>query len=78
MTQGKTAGVDLKGKVPEGERFRYVRLTDLEAHGSGTYPGADIDAISGLNFLSPSIPSRYVWAFSLPAGAGEDFLILGL
>lgn len=50
VAQGKTAGVDLRGKVPAEGRFRYVRLTDLKAHGSGTYPGADIDAVSGLNF----------------------------
>ncbi len=46
---GKTAGVDLNGKVPEGSRFRYVRLTDLRAYPSSHWPGADIDAVSGLN-----------------------------
>ena len=46
---GKTAGVDLKGKVPEGGRFRYVRLTDLKDYGHGDYPGADIDAVLALN-----------------------------
>lgn len=47
--QGKTAGVDLKGKVPEGSRFRYVRLTDLKEYPNGSWPGADIDAVAGLN-----------------------------
>lgn len=47
--EGKTAGLDLKGKVPEGSAFRYVRLTDLKEYPSGTWPGADIDAIAGLN-----------------------------
>ncbi len=49
-TKGKTAGVDLAGKVPEGARFRYVRLTDTGTNGnSSRWPGADIDAVSGLN-----------------------------
>lgn len=47
--KGKTAGVDLNGKVPEGSRFRYVRLTDLKENPYGRWPGADIDAVSGLN-----------------------------
>ena len=49
IAKGKTAGVDLNGKVPEGSRFRYVRLTDLRSSDSGAWPGADIDAVSGLN-----------------------------
>lgn len=49
VAKGKTAGVDLNGKVPEGSRFRYVRLTDLRSSPSGDWPGADIDAVSGLN-----------------------------
>ncbi len=47
--QGRTAGVDLAGKVPEGGRFRYVRLTDLKESIHTGWPGADLDAISGLN-----------------------------
>ncbi len=49
VAKGKTAGVDLNGKVPEGMRFRYVRLTDMKTTTGGTWPGADIDAVSGLN-----------------------------
>lgn len=47
--KGKTAGVDLNGKVPEGSRFRYVRLTDLREYPNSDWPGADIDAVAGLN-----------------------------
>ena len=47
---GLSAGVDLNGKVPEGSRFRYVRLTDLYDDPSGPYPGADIMGVSGLNY----------------------------
>lgn len=46
---GKTAGVDLNGKVPAGARFSYVRLTDLKKYPNSRWPGADIDAVSGLN-----------------------------
>ena len=46
---GATAGVDLEGKVPEGGKFRYVRLTDLKTSIYSSWPGADIDAVSGLN-----------------------------
>lgn len=49
IAKGKTAGVDLNGKIPEGMRFRYVRLTDMKTTTGGTWPGADIDAVSGLN-----------------------------
>lgn len=47
--EGKTAGLDMNGKIPEGGAFRYVRLTDMKEYPSGTWPGADIDAIAGLN-----------------------------
>lgn len=47
--EGRTAGVDLRGKVPEDTRFRYVRLTDLKKYPGGDWPGADIDAVAGLN-----------------------------
>ena len=46
---GATAGVDLSGKIPEGSTFRYVRLTDLKTSIYSSWPGADIDAVSGLN-----------------------------
>ena len=46
---GKIAGVDLAGKVPEGSTFRYVRLTDAYSDSSGSWPGADIDAVCGLS-----------------------------
>ncbi len=47
--KGRTAGVDLAGKVPEGDRFRYVRLTDLKERIHSDCPGADLDAVSGIN-----------------------------
>lgn len=47
--QGSTSGVDLNGKVPEGSHFRYVRLTDAKKTDGSRWPGADIDAVAGLN-----------------------------
>ncbi|MDD7408599.1 MAG: S-layer homology domain-containing protein [Anaerovoracaceae bacterium] len=52
--KGKTAGLDLKGKVPENARFRYIRLTDLKSSPSGRWPGADIQGVSGLNITTAS------------------------
>ena len=56
---GSLSGVDLNGKVPEGASFRYVRITDL-AGGGGSWPGADIDAVAGLNAKVP--PTGSEWA----------------
>lgn len=68
--QGATAGLDIKGKVPEGGRFRYVRLTDLEGR-SSRWPGADIDAILALNSTYVTSP----WAESEIDKAEEYGLI---
>lgn len=58
VAKGSTAGLDIKGKVPEGKSFRYLRLTDMKEYTSGNYPGAEIDAIAGLNVK----PVTSVWA----------------
>ncbi|MCR4624726.1 MAG: fibronectin type III domain-containing protein [Lachnospiraceae bacterium] len=47
--RGNEAGLDLNGKVPEGTGFNYVRLTDTGANPNGDWPGADIDAVCGIN-----------------------------
>ena len=57
VAEGSTAGLDLNGKVPEGMNFKYVRLTDTGENGVGDYPGADIDAVCGLN-TKPLDPSE--------------------
>lgn len=56
--QGRTSGLDINGKVPEGGRFRYVRLTDLKEYPNSGWPGADIDAVLALN----SKPVTSGWA----------------
>ncbi len=49
IAEGRTAGLDLSGKVPEGSGFRYIRLTDTGKNPDGGWPGADIDTVCGLN-----------------------------
>ena len=49
VAEGRTAGLDIFGKVPEGAGFRYVRLTDTGNNPNGGWPGADIDTVCGLN-----------------------------
>ena len=49
VAEGRTAGLDISGKVPEGAVFQYVRLTDNYTDPRGTWPGADIDTVCGLN-----------------------------
>ena len=49
IAEGRTAGLDLAGKVPAGMTFSYVSLTDGDAKSDGSYPGADIDAVCALN-----------------------------
>lgn len=53
---GSLSGVDLAGKIPEGARYHYVRITDLGKDNNNTWPGADIRAVAGLNVKN--IPFR--------------------
>jgi OmpA-OmpF porin, OOP family len=45
---GGTATVDIAKMVTPGERFRYVRITDLKRACGGPYAGADVDAIGAI------------------------------
>jgi len=56
---GSLSGVDLNGKVPAGASYKYVRITDRDG-ASGDWPGADIDAVAGLNAKVP--PQGSSWA----------------
>lgn len=52
MAQGSTASVDIgsaESEAPSEYKYKYVRLTDLYEEPGGSYPGADIDAVAGLN-----------------------------
>lgn len=69
-TSGSTSGIDLNGKVPEGSKFRYVRITDVDGR-TGDWPGADIKAVSGLNIK----PIASDWAGSELEKAEELGLI---
>lgn len=46
--RGGTAEVDIQKVTKPGERFRFVRLTDLKTSCSGPWPGADIDAVGAI------------------------------
>lgn len=45
---GGTATIDIAKAVKPGERFRYVRVTDLKRGCGGPYAGADVDAIGAI------------------------------
>lgn len=45
--EGGTASLDISNFAKKGERFNYIRLTDLKS-GFGTPPGADIDAVAAI------------------------------
>ena len=57
---GAISGVDIHGKVAEGAKFKYVRLTDLKTYARGSYPGADIDAVAIMHARVPA--SGSTWA----------------
>ena len=49
-TSKLSSGVDMKGKVPAGGKYRYVRITDLDTYpNANAWPGADIDAVAAIN-----------------------------
>jgi len=65
-TSGGTYGIDidayLSSGVVLGERYSYVKLTDLLPHQSGSpYEGADIDAVGAISSASPVPIPGTVW-----------------
>jgi hypothetical protein len=49
--EGSTAGIDIRSKVKAGDRFSFVRLTDVN-NTHGDWPGADIDAIGAIGSVA--------------------------
>jgi outer membrane protein OmpA-like peptidoglycan-associated protein len=45
---GGTAEIDISKAAKVGERYRYVKVTDLKSACTGQHPGADIDAIGAI------------------------------
>ena len=45
---GGTATIDIAKAVKPGDRFRFVRVTDLKRGCGGSYSGADLDAIGAI------------------------------
>ncbi|HXC04040.1 MAG TPA: OmpA family protein [Bacteroidia bacterium] len=48
VIRGGTAAVDIGDSVRSGEKFNYVKLTDLKTECEGLWPGADIDAVAAI------------------------------
>jgi len=46
--RGGTAAVDIGDSVKTGEKFNYIKLTDLKQECEGLWPGADIDAVAAI------------------------------
>ena len=78
---GSLSGVDLNGKVPEGARYHYVRITDKGR--KSDYSGADITSVAGLNvknipFRDISLDAYYytpvTWAYDngITFGVGDE------
>ena len=55
--EGSLCGIDMNGKVPADGKYKYVRVTDIDGQ-SSSWPGADIDAVAGLNAKVPVIASE--------------------
>jgi outer membrane protein OmpA-like peptidoglycan-associated protein len=61
---GGTAEIDISKAAKAGERYRYVRVTDLKASCTGQHPGADIDAIGAIgSALAISFDSSVLFGF---------------
>ena len=65
-TGGSTSGIDIDAYISSGivlgERYSYVRLTDLLPHQStGSNEGADIDAVGAISSASPVPIPGAVW-----------------
>ncbi len=55
--KGATAAVDIGRVSRPGERFHYVRLTDLATSCGSTWPGADINAVGAIGSVAASAPA---------------------
>ena len=62
VARGSTASVDIgaaDSQAPSDYKYKYVRLTDLREEPDGSYPGADIDAVAGLNTRKAATGSNW-------------------
>ena len=71
IAEGRTAGLDMAGKVPSGSSFCYVRITDTGNNEPGRWSGADIDAVCGLN-VKPAAPAEPEPEPAPAPGGGEE------
>ena len=52
------ATIDIAAVAGPGERFRFVRITDLKVVCKGVRPGADVDAVEALNGAAAGMQKR--------------------
>ncbi|MEO8224567.1 MAG: OmpA family protein [Gammaproteobacteria bacterium] len=65
---GGTAEIDISRVAAPGERFEYVKVTDLKSGCGGQYPGADIDAIGAIGAaIAISIDASVLFGFDQSA-----------
>ena len=58
--KGQPTGIDIKPFVEPGDRFRYVRVSDVPPNQTGSpYAEADIDAIGAIGSVSPDSVYEY-------------------
>ena len=75
IAEGRTAGLDMAGKVPADVSFCYVRITDTGNNSPGSWSGADIDAVCGLNTRPlPDEPEPSPSPAPSPAPGGREEL----
>ena len=75
IAEGRTAGLDMAGKVPANVSFCYVRITDTGNNSPGSWSGADIDAVCGLNTRPlPDEPEPSPSPAPSPAPGGREEL----
>lgn len=60
--RGATASMDIgsaESEAPSEYKYKYIRLTDGYTEPGGNYPGADIDAVAGLNTREAATGSEW-------------------
>ena len=73
VSPGGTDAIDLAGRIPLNESFRYVRIVDLKSGAKGNWPGADIDAVCALNFVTELLPEEQAEAPENFTSSGEPY-----
>jgi OmpA-OmpF porin, OOP family len=74
--EGALSSIDITGHASPGEYYTFIRLTDLRSECTGSWPGADIDAVAAIGSARVlSLNSTVSFDFSssmLNAGGKKD------